>query len=280
MKTGYIAGMFPGLLCLGIVTLAAPLQGAEPTPNPDFTFKRVKPPAKGSTNRIRVQIGQGTSGQALPTVSAAAPVGTSATGALDWYWAGVSPLIKDSKPGRLARALAYLDKGPGGKSVPTPRLQPMQDLAQNFGIDILKATIGTGVSPALVLAVIGVESAGRTDAVSKAGATGLMQLMPDTAKRFGVGDATEAAQNIKGGVAYLDWLMKEFDRDPVLVLAAYNAGENAVRKNAGVPPFAETRDYVPRVLAAWTVARGLCMTPPELISDGCVFASVAARPPG
>ena len=79
-------------------------------------------------------------------------------------------------------------------------------------------------------------------------------------------------QNIKGGVAYLDWLMKEFDRDPVMVLAAYNAGENAVKKNSGVPPYAETRAYVPKVLAAWTVARGLCLTPPELVTDGCVFA--------
>jgi soluble lytic murein transglycosylase-like protein len=99
-----------------------------------------------------------------------------------------------------------------------------------------------------------------------------MQLMPATAKRFGVTDATNAADNIKGGVAYLGWLMKKFDSDPVMVLAGYNAGENAVIKHKGVPPFAETRDYVPKVLAAWTVARGLCLTPPELVTDGCVFA--------
>ncbi|HHI71673.1 MAG TPA: lytic transglycosylase domain-containing protein, partial [Rhodobacteraceae bacterium] len=128
------------------------------------------------------------------------------------------------------------------------------------------------VSPALVLAIIAIESSGDKSAVSKAGATGLMQLMPDTATRFGVSDATVAKENIKGGVAYLDWLMNEFDRDPVLVLAGYNAGEGSVHKYEGVPPFAETRGYVPKVLAAWTVARGLCLTPPELISDGCVFA--------
>ncbi|HHL22716.1 MAG TPA: lytic transglycosylase domain-containing protein, partial [Aliiroseovarius sp.] len=68
------------------------------------------------------------------------------------------------------------------------------------------------------------------------------------------------------------WLMGEFGRDPILALAAYNAGENAVRGNSGVPPYPETRGYVPKVLAAWQVARGLCVTPPELITDGCVFA--------
>ena len=59
--------------------------------------------------------------------------------------------------------------------------------------------------------------------------------------------------------------------DPLLALAGYNAGEGAVRDNSGVPPYAETRAYVPKVLAAWAVARGLCQTPPVLISDGCVF---------
>ena len=65
-------------------------------------------------------------------------------------------------------------------------------------------------------------------------------------------------------MAYLYWLMQEFDGDVLLALAGYNAGEGAVRKHDGVPPFAETRAYVPKVLAAWNVARNLCMTPPEL----------------
>ena len=86
-----------------------------------------------------------------------------------------------------------------------------------------------------------------------------------------VRDALVAQENIQGGVRYLDWLMGEFDGDPILVLAGYNAGEGSVRSHQGVPPFAETRDYVPRVLAAFQVAKGLCKTPPQLISDGCVF---------
>ncbi|MGB8622517.1 MAG: lytic transglycosylase domain-containing protein, partial [Paracoccaceae bacterium] len=190
-----------------------------------------------------------------------------------WYWDKVSPALADSGPGRLAPAVAALRKGPDGAQVPAPRLQAMQTLAEAYGVEILNATVGTKVSPALVLAVIGVESAGAARAVSSAGATGLMQLMPDTADRFGVVDSTDPVQNIKGGVAYLDWLMNKFDSDPVLVLAGYNAGESAVTGNDGVPPFAETRDYVPKVLAAWTIARNLCVTPPELVSDGCVFSA-------
>ncbi|MGD9865108.1 MAG: lytic transglycosylase domain-containing protein, partial [Pseudodonghicola sp.] len=92
--------------------------------------------------------------------------------------------------------------------------------------------------------------------------------------RFGVTDSLAPDQNIAGGVKYLNWLMEKFGNDPILVLAGYNAGEGSVRDHAGVPPFAETRDYVPKVLAAFQVARGLCRTPPELISDGCVFTAM------
>ena len=159
----------------------------------------------------------------------------------------------------------------GATKVGTPRLQTLKAISERHGIDILTATIGTDVSPALVLAVIAIERAGRADAVSHAGAEGLMQLMPATAARFGVTNSKEARQNIRGGVAYLDWLLKRFDRDPVMTLAAYNSGEGSIDEYDGVPPFAETRAYVPKVLAAWNVARGLCLTPPELVTDGCVF---------
>ncbi|MEM6480133.1 MAG: lytic transglycosylase domain-containing protein, partial [Pseudomonadota bacterium] len=130
-----------------------------------------------------------------------------------------------------------------------------------------------GVSPALALAVISVESAGDSRAVSRGGAHGLMQLMPATAARFGVTDAFDPAANIQGGVALLDHLMERYGDDPLLVLAAYNAGEGAVSAHGGVPPFPETRDYIPKVLSAYRVARGLCITPPLMLSDGCVFAA-------
>ena len=144
-------------------------------------------------------------------------------------------------------------------------------MAHLYGADILRETSGTRVSPALVLAIMAVESAGRSDAVSHAGAAGLMQLMPATAARFGVADRMEPGESIRGGVAYLSWLLDHFEGDPILALAGYNAGEGSVADNGGVPPYSETRAYVPKVIASWSVARDLCETPPDLASDACVF---------
>lgn len=245
-----------------------------PKPFPVFESKRVKPPKAGSGPRINIQIDPSASVNAVPAAIAqpSGAIAPKAPGQYDWFWDKVSPDAAQTRPGRLDEAMTTL-AGATSK-VATPRLQQMQEIAQSNGIDILRSTVGTQVSPALVLAVITVESAGKPDAVSGAGAEGLMQLMPDTANRFGVEDSMIPTQNIAGGVKYLDWLMEEFDQDPILVLAGYNAGEGTVRKHAGVPPFAETRDYVPKVIAAFQVAKGLCKTPPQLISDGCVFASM------
>lgn len=282
-----------GLLLLAL--LAAPVGAETPGLSDQPLFKRIKPPPPGATRRILVQIDPVEQARVLAEGIAAArqrkeqgvqpetdvvsaQPSTQTSDVLDWYWNAVSPALGDTD-GRFTKAVAMLSQGPNGQSVAAPRLQALQEIARAHGSEILGATIGTRVSPALVLAVIGIESAGRTDAVSSAGAQGLMQLIPDTAARFGVSDSTDPVQNIKGGVAYLDWLMGEFDGDPVMVLAGYNAGEGAVRSNGGVPPFDETRAYVPKVLAAWSVARGLCLTPPELVSDGCVFNVNAVNAP-
>ncbi|WP_299726091.1 lytic transglycosylase domain-containing protein [uncultured Tateyamaria sp.] len=250
---------------------ACPVAAKDPPPFKDFSAKRVKPPSAGTKKRITIQIDP-----AEAAVAAAPAPGENAAqpraSRYDWFWNDISPDIADSGPGRLDLAMRALARSDA--PVPVPRLQQMQALAQAQGIDILKATIGTDVSPALVLAVMMVESGGVADAKSGAGAEGLMQLMPDTASRFGVDDSFEPAQNIAGGVKYLDWLMGHFDHDPVLVLAGYNAGEGAVRKHQGVPPYPETRDYVPKVLATFQLARGLCITPPVLVTDGCVFAAL------
>lgn len=262
----------------------------KPAPFPQFEAKRITPPGaktakvpKPGTRRITVQIDpeeQAAILAARPPMQDATPEvhaepdGSIAKGreaAHNWFWEAVSPGIEAAGPGRLEPALRAIS---GSNKIRSPRLQTMQDIARNQGVPILRSTIGTNVSPALVLAVISVESSGKSDAVSGAGAAGLMQLMPATADRFGVEDRMIADQNIAGGVKYLDWLMKEFDNDPILVLAGYNAGEGAVKKHSGVPPYAETRDYVPKVLAAFQVASGLCQTPPELITDGCVFVAM------
>jgi membrane-bound lytic murein transglycosylase MltF len=105
-----------------------------------------------------------------------------------------------------------------------------------------------GLDPALVLAVVQVESGFRPDAVSPKGARGLMQLMPGTAADLGVEDAFDPEQNLDGGTRHLVGLIARYGGDVKRALAAYNAGEGAVERHRGVPPYGETRAYVRNVL--------------------------------
>lgn len=109
-----------------------------------------------------------------------------------------------------------------------------------------------GLDPELVLAVIEAESNFNPRAHSAKDARGLMQLIPDTARRFGVSDSWDPAQNMHGGMAYLQWLMRLFEGDVPRVLAAYNAGEKAVESHHGIPPYPETRNYVRRITRHYT----------------------------
>jgi len=108
-----------------------------------------------------------------------------------------------------------------------------------------------GVDPVLVRAVIQVESSFDPKCVSNRGARGLMQLMPETAERYGVKSIFDPEQNISGGVHYLSDLLQMFPRDLPRALAAYNAGENAVLRYAGIPPYDETITYVKRALTVY-----------------------------
>lgn len=275
------------MLCVLTITslggMAAPVRAEGDRLQPDFTFRRVGVPQRSqSGGRITVQIDpdappatimppKADEPEAATEVASAVPR-ADIPKSIAWFWQHVSWDMNASGPGRLAEGLKALDGAPADARMNEPSLQHLSDIARAHGSNILRETVGTRVSPALVLALISVESAGRADAVSHAGAQGLMQLMPATAARFSVSNSLDPMQNIRGGVAYLDWLMGTFDDDPILVLAGYNAGEGSVREHGGVPPYSETRAYVPKVLAAWKVARGLCVTPPELMTDGCVFA--------
>src|SRR2546426_6357219 len=125
---------------------------------------------------------------------------------------------------------------------------PVTHSGEEFRELIERASLQHGIHPDLVFAVAAVESNFNSRAVSEKGAQGLMQLMPDTAARFGVVDPFNPAENVLGGVRYMRYLLDLFKGDSRLALAAYNAGENVVLAGRGVPPYPETRRYVDRVL--------------------------------
>jgi soluble lytic murein transglycosylase-like protein len=135
----------------------------------------------------------------------------------------------------------------------------VEEVRGGEGTDLRALAIATarkhGLEPELVLAVVGVESAFRPEAVSPKGAQGLMQLMPATAASLGVEDAFDPEQNLEGGVRHLGALLALYGGDLQRALAAYNAGEGAVARHGGIPPFRETREYVRRVLEQYRKAK-------------------------
>jgi soluble lytic murein transglycosylase-like protein len=109
-----------------------------------------------------------------------------------------------------------------------------------------------GIDPRLVDAVVRVESAYDPNAVSRRGALGLMQLMPDTAERLEVSDPFDPEQNVRGGIKEVSRLIRRYSGNLALALAAYNAGEGAVERHRGIPPYTETRNYVSRIMTLYT----------------------------
>ena len=142
-----------------------------------------------------------------------------------------------------------------GKKLRKPRIN-FRDKDANrkrFASKIAEVASRYQVPEALIHAVIAIESAYDPNAVSRAGAVGLMQLMPATAKRYGVANRRDPSANLTGGIRYLKDLLVRFDSNLELALAGYNAGENAVEKFGNrVPPFAETRSYVRKVLELYS----------------------------
>ena len=215
-------------------------------------FKVVKPPPKGARKRITIHAGR------TGSVRAATPA--RRTERHSWFWNEVSPSLASGDPGRLAPLAARAGErlGVAGKDA------RLIAIASRYGGDIAAASIAARVSPRLLFALVAAESGGDPKAVSTAGAQGLGQLIPATARRFGVADPFDPAENLKGSAAYLAFLLGMFEKDALLALAAYNAGENAVLKHGGVPPFAETRDYVPIVLSWLHAVGGFCAKTPPL----------------
>ena len=158
-----------------------------------------------------------------------------------------------------------LPDGPSGVLAPPASLGPLPTLPVSPGaanvVPIPRSASGTdgliekyaaqnGLSPALVRAVIKVESDGNPRCVSSAGAMGLMQLMPDNVKEAGISDPFDPEQNVMAGTKQLGGLLKQYGGNLDLALAGYNAGPGNVRKYGGIPPFTETQNYVKRVRAA------------------------------
>ena len=153
-----------------------------------------------------------------------------------------------------------------------------------FAADIREISLRHGVDPQLVESVIRAESAFNPTAVSRTGARGLMQLMPQTAAMLGVRNSFDPRQNIDGGVRHLRYLLNRYPGNLPLAVAAYNAGEGAVDSHRGIPPYAETQQYVQRVLgggASWA-SRSVGPLPKSVYrytgSDGSVTYS--NLPPG
>lgn len=173
-------------------------------------------------------------GAALATPAAASPAADDADGA--------APL-----PGAVAIALPT--------SLPMPRPMSLPDRTAGGASSMLASVARSHrIDPVLLTAIVAQESAGRPGAVSGKGAVGLMQVMPGTARGLGIADPArlrDPVTNLRAGATYLKQLQAQFGNDLALTLAAYNAGPGAVRRHHGVPPYAETRSYVGRILARY-----------------------------
>ncbi len=148
-----------------------------------------------------------------------------------------------------------------------------------YGAEILDAARASNLDPELVAAVVRAESAFDAGAVSVKGARGLMQLMPATARRFGVAPQKiyDTVSNLRAGTAYLAWLLDHFEGDLSMALAAYNAGEGTVARYGGVPPFRETRGYLARIFRFLGLDAG---AGDGRLGDGARSGTVTASLPG
>ncbi len=164
-----------------------------------------------------------------------------------------APVFNKSLPDRGTQlwTAVVASADPVGRPVTTVyELAPTElyTIKSQYDAMILEVALAYGIDPALVKAVVHAESAFNSNAISRRGAMGLMQLMPETAIRFQVADPLVPQQNVQAGVQYLRHLLEIFDWDIQLALAAYNAGPNVVRRFDKIPPYRETQGYVRKVV--------------------------------
>lgn len=277
MNGGWIGRML-GRPATSALLIAAMAAGAMPgaaaaqsvQTQPVIAANRLAVPPMG-----RLQARKRLMDSSLPKAPAAAPSAAGASGrnpgpgAFRWFWAEVSAARSAANPQRWTQVITAVERARATGKPVFGSPASARRIVDAYGALLEREARRLDLSLPLLIAVVEVESGGNSAARSPKGAGGLMQLMPETAARFGVADAYAPAQNIRGGAAYLNWLLDRFSNDAVLALAGYNAGEGAVDKHAGVPPFTETRDYIAKVAGAYAAARALCATPPANVRDTC-----------
>ena len=167
----------------------------------------------------------------------------------------------DLRTGKLVRSVVVTPKPAAARAITPKVVAPVEvgaqpasapasarpDISQGINAVVESVAAQYSLRPQLIHSVIKVESNYNPRAISPKGALGLMQLVPQTARRFGVSDVFDPVENIQGGAAYLKYLLDLYNNDLKLALAAYNAGEGAVAKYGDVPPYAETRNYLVQV---------------------------------
>lgn len=250
----YVSKRIPGGSCEVVSQYTAPrrakARAAAPTPAPAR--------AQGALTPVNLVAGSPASGTVSPGKPASA---TPAAAGPRLVRGEIYSYVKDGvrhyssqRPKGVASAAAvrtirysYMETCYACGSQPGVNFGAVRLRTDTYNSEIAAAARQYGVDEAIVRAIIHAESAFNPNALSRVGAQGLMQLMPATARRFGVDNAFDPAQNIRGGVQYLAWLLKRFNGDLTLAAAGYNAGEGAVDKYKGVPPYSETRRYVQRV---------------------------------
>jgi hypothetical protein len=252
----YVSKRIPGARCSAISSYTAS-KAPPPAPRPAAPAAAVgsaTPPSRTDGSPASVSASMTNAAPVQPVRSGSAGSRLVQGQVYSYIKDGVRHYTSERPRGAVARASAV-------RTIQYSFLETCYACAAKPGVDFGNVRLNTtayreeiaaaaakhGVDEAIVRAIIHAESAFNPTALSRVGAQGLMQLMPATARRFGVANAFDAGQNIQGGVEYLAWLLKRFDGNLTLAAAGYNAGEGNVDKYNGVPPFSETQRYVQRV---------------------------------